>query len=150
MNKKIIFSVLITILISFSGSFAFAQVPPGSPTNNTNSTIPPGSATNNTNPPTKMVKLESPIKAKNLKDLLLSLVDLAIFIGSIVAVFTFIWVGFKLIMAQGNSKEIESAKEWFTAAIIGTAILISSKVIVEVVRNTLTSSGLVNEKLLNK
>lgn len=134
--------------MSFSGSFAFAQGIPGSATNNTNSTVPPGSATNNTNQPAKMVKLESPIKAKNLKDLLLSLVDLAIFIGSIVAVFTFIWVGFKLIMAQGNPGEIDKAKEWFTAAIIGTAILISSKVIVEVVRNTLTSSGLVNEQIL--
>ena len=147
MNKKIIFSVLITILISFSGSFAFAQIPPstGGP-----SEIPPSTGGSTSNPPAKMVKLESPIKAKNLRDLLLSLVDFAIFIGSIVAVFTFIWVGFKLIMAQGNPGEIDKAKEWFTAAIIGTAILISSKVIVEVVRNTLTSSGLVNEQLLNK
>jgi hypothetical protein len=145
MNKKILFSILITILISFTGAFAFAQVPP---TSGGDSSIPPTSGGTTSNPPVKMIKLESPIKAKNLKDLLLSLVDLAIFIGSIVAVFTFIWVGFKLVMAQGNPGEIEKAKEWFTAAIIGTAILISSKVIVEVVRNTLTSSGLVNEQLL--
>lgn len=145
MNKKIIFSALIVVLVSFTGTFAFAEIPPstGGPTE-----IPPSTGGPTTNPPAKMIKLESPIKAKSLKDLLLSLVDLAIFIGSIVAVFTFIWVGFKLVMAQGNPGEIEKAKEWFTAAIIGTAILISSKVIVEVVRNTLTSSGLVNEQLL--
>ena len=145
MNKKIIFSALIAILVSFTGTFAFAQVPPGT---GATTPVPPGTGSNTSNPPAKMIKLENPIKAKNLKDLLLSLVDFAIFIGSIVAVFTFIWVGFKLVMAQGNPGEIDKAKEWFTAAIIGTAILISSKVIVEVVRNTLASSGLVNEELL--
>ncbi len=145
MNKKIIFSTLIAILVSFTGTFAFAQVPPGT---GATTPVPPGTGSNTSNPPAKMIKLENPIKAKNLKDLLLSLVDFAIFIGSIVAVFTFIWVGFKLVMAQGNPGEIDKAKEWFTAAIIGTAILISSKVIVEVVRNTLASSGLVNEELL--
>jgi len=94
-----------------------------------------------------VIKLESPLKAKNLKELLFSLVDFGIFLGSIIAVFMFIWIGFKFVLARGNSSELSSAREWFLYAVIGTAILISSRVIVEVVKNTLISSGVANEEI---
>jgi len=91
-----------------------------------------------------VVKLDNPIKVNSISALLLSLVDFAIFLGSIVAVLMFVYIGFKFVMAQGNQTALTEAKEWFMYAVIGTALLISSKVVVSVVQNTLKSTGLVN------
>ena len=98
---------------------------------------------------TSIVKLDNPIQANNIRELLLSVVDLAINIGVVVAVLMFVWVGFKFIWAQGNESELSEAKQWFMYVVIGTALLISSKVIVEVVKTTLISTGIVNQQLLN-
>jgi hypothetical protein len=97
-----------------------------------------------------VVKLDNPIKVNSISDLLLTLVDLAIYLGSIVAVLMFIYIGFKFVMAQGNDSAISEAKEWFMYAVIGTALLISSKVVVEVVKTTLISAGLVSEQQFKK
>lgn len=100
--------------------------------------------------PTSIIKLDNPIKVKSLQELLFSLVDLGIFIGSIIALFMFLFIGFKFVMARGNESEIKDAKEWFKWAVIGTAVLLSSKVIVEVMKTTLIDTGLVNEEVFNK
>ena len=94
--------------------------------------------------------LKNPLKANSITELLFSVVDIAIAIGIIVAVLMFIWIGFKFVMAQGNEKALSEAKTWFIYAVIGTAVLISAKLIVSVVQNTLTSAGVVNENLLKK
>lgn len=94
--------------------------------------------------------LQNPLKAKSVEEIVVTVVDLAIVIGVIFAVFMFIWIGFKFVMARGNESALKEAKEWFMYAAIGTAILISAKVIVEVVKNTFISAGVVNEQLFNK
>ncbi|MES3031349.1 MAG: pilin [Patescibacteria group bacterium] len=104
-----------------------------------------------TPPPAKIVPLQNPLNNINSIDgLLYKFVDLAIFIGVIIAVFMFFWVGFKFVMARGNETELADAKKWFFYAVIGTAILISSKVIVEVLKNTLTNAGVVKEGQFNQ
>lgn len=96
--------------------------------------------------PSKIVPLQNPLNNINsVTDLLYKFVDLAIFLGVIFAVFMFFWIGFKFVMARGNSTELEEARKWFFYAVIGTAILISSKVIVEVMKRTLTNAGVVKE-----
>ncbi len=127
--KNKILTGLGIFLITFSFNTAFADGP----------AIAPPSA------PKSSVKLDNPIKANNIQDLLFSVVDILIFIGAIVAVFVFIWVGFQLIMAQGNESALKEAKGYFLSAVIGTAILISSKLIVVVIKNTLISSGVVDQ-----
>ncbi len=124
-------------------SLLFAQ---GQPTGSVTPPPPTGSVT----PPSKSSTypaLQNPLKAGNVKDVLFSLVDLAIFIGVILAVLTFIWIGFKFVLAGGDPGAVTDARKWFLWAVVGTAILISSKVIVEVIKNTLTSTGVVNEKI---
>lgn len=98
-------------------------------------------------------KLINPLKSDfggSIENLILSLVDLAIFAGTILVVFVFIWIGFKFVMAQGDPGAINEAKEWFLYAVIGTALLISSKVIVEIVKNTLISAGVVDERIFKR
>ncbi len=98
-------------------------------------------------------KLINPLKSDfggSIENLIFSLVDIAIFAGTILVVFVFIWIGFKFVMAQGDSSAINEAKSWFMYAVIGTAILISSKVIVEIMKNTLVSAGVVDERLFKR
>lgn len=98
----------------------------------------------------KAVKLDNPITANNVETLLLNVANLAIFLGTMLAVLAFLWIGFKFIAARGNPTAIKEAQMWFLYAVIGTAILISARVIVQVIQNTLTSSGIVNESLFKK
>lgn len=100
-----------------------------------------------TSPRQQAERLDNPIQSNDLKSLLASLVDLAIVLGTIVAVLMFIWIGFQFVTAQGDEGKIKDAKEWFTYAVIGTAILIGSKVILEVIKSTLIDSGLVQDGL---
>ncbi len=100
--------------------------------------------------PQSIPSLQNPLKAKNVTDVLLSIVDLAIFLGVILAVFMFIFIGFKFILAQGNSAKLAEARSWFLYAAIGTAVLISSKVIVEVIKSTFISAGVVDSKLFDR
>jgi hypothetical protein len=94
--------------------------------------------------------LRNPLKnVSSVSDLLYKLVDLLIFVGVIVAIFMFIFIGFKFVWAQGDPKGLQEARSWFVYAVIGTAILISSKVIVDGIKNTLTSAGVVDEKIWN-
>jgi hypothetical protein len=95
--------------------------------------------------------LQNPLKnVNNVEDLLYTVVDVAIFIGVIIATLMFVFIGFKFVMAQGNQEALKEARRWFFYTVIGTAVLISSKVIVEVVKNTFTQAGIVDEKFFNK
>ncbi len=135
-------TALLTLVFVFNVGFVLAETLP--PAGGGTNTLPPaGGGTNDT---THIIKLGNPIKANNVQQLLLSVVDIAIFIGTIVAVLVFIAIGFKFVMAQGNEGEITKAKEWLLTAVIGTAILLSSKIIVEVIKNTLVSAGVVDSK----
>jgi len=95
----------------------------------------------------KVIKLQNPLKVDSIKDIILLTVDIAIFLGTAFAILAIIWVGFKFVVAQGNVTKLTEARNQFLYVIIGLAILLSSKVIVEIVRNTLVDSGVVNEKV---
>ena len=154
MKIKIFFVTLALVALVSLTPVAYAE-------NNTSVVAPPNGATDTsgglkpagvtTNPQSNAIpKLENPIYASNVTDLLFDLVDVAIFVGTIFAVFAFIFIGFKFVMAQGSDSALSEAKQWFLYAVIGTAILIGSKFIVEVVKNTVTSAGLVKESVFNK
>jgi len=136
--KKILFLVVVVGVLLSGGRSAFSAV------GNTDTRGVTGN-----NPPvvkSKPTFLQNPIESKNVQEILYLAVDLAVFIGTIIAVLMFIWIGFKFVLAQGDPAGLQKAKKWFLYAVIGTAVLISSKVIVEVVKNTLISAGVVNEK----
>lgn len=92
-------------------------------------------------------KLQNPLNVDSIEALLLLIVDIAIYIGTAFAILAIIFVGFKFVMAQGKPEKISEAKMWFFYIIIGLAVLISSKVIVEIVKNTLVESGVVERNI---
>ena len=94
---------------------------------------------------TPIGKIQNPLNVDSIEDVILLLVDILIYIGVCFAILAIIWVGFQFVLAQGNPEKIKDAKRWFFYIIIGLAILISAKVIIEVVENTLVGAGVVNE-----
>ncbi len=95
--------------------------------------------------PAESTKLQNPLKADNVQQVILLAVNVAIYVGVSFAILAIIFVGFKFVFAQGNEAKLKEAKFWLLYIIIGLAILISAKVIVEIVANTLVKSGVVNE-----
>ncbi len=146
MNKIILTLLAIISIVCFPSHIFAVTVNPGTGNGaNANTSSKPSS------PPSNPIsKLDNPIHANNITDLLYQVIDLAINIGAIVAVIMFIVIGFKFVMAQGNETALKTTKEWFLYAVIGTAVLISSKVIVEVVKSTLIEAGVVKQDLFNR
>lgn len=144
--KKILTICAFTIFIIFSTSTVFAGT----------TIVNPGTGGTTVNPatskpaPQTIPSLQNPLQVDDVQSLLSTIVDLAIFIGMIMAVLVFIFIGFKFVMAQGSDSALKDAKQWFLYAVIGTAVLISAKVIVDVVKNTFISAGVVNENLFTK
>lgn len=94
-------------------------------------------------------KISNPLHADSIQEIILLAVDIAIYVGTAFAILAIIFVGFQFVAAQGNEEKLKDAKKWFFYIIIGFAILISAKVIVEIVKTTLIQSGVVNESVWN-
>lgn len=151
MNKlKIIILTLAVISFSVSVNYVSAQDATGS--GKTPDAVGSGKTdpTKTTTDTTSLKKLENPLKVNSIQGVIYLAVDLAIYVGVIFAILAIIFIGFKFVMAQGKPDEIKEAKMWFFYVIIGLAVLISSKVIVEIVKTTFVNSGLVDKNLFEQ
>ena len=124
-DMKKIYLALIIFTALFLGAFklGFGQEPTS--VQFQTGTRQPDVQTGTQQPPQSFSKLQNPIKAKNVTEVLVAVVDLAIFIGVILAVLVFILIGFKFVLAQGNSEKLTEAKKWFLWVIVGLAIYAS-------------------------
>lgn len=95
-----------------------------------------------------LVKLQNPLNVESIEEVIYLAIDILIYVGVAFAIIAIIYTGFKFVWAQGNPKEIEEAKRRFFYILIGLAILISSRVIVEIIRTTLRQAGVVKENTL--
>jgi len=77
----------------------------------------------------------NPLKAKTLIALIKDVVDIIMQIGLVVAVVAIIWAGFLYVTAQGSEEKVKKAHSIFLWTIVGVAIILGAKVIVEVVEN---------------
>jgi hypothetical protein len=145
--KKIFFILILLAVFSLGATSVLAiaaDTSGGAPVPDTSGGAP-------AKPPVKVIpSLQNPLQVNNVQELLAKVVDYAIFLGLIFATLMFVFIGFKFIMAQGDSKAISEARSWFLWAVIGTALLISARIIVDVVKNTSISAGLVDPKVFNK
>lgn len=100
--------------------------------------VPP----NNQNQPTpNIAKLENPLgsKANSLTGLFMKLVNLVVSISYAVVAFFLILAGFKFVTAQGNPREIESAKQTFWYTIVGGLIIVGAQTIARILENLVKS-----------
>lgn len=101
-------------------------------------------------PQTKFPTLQNPLKVKTVEGVIDLVVNIAMYLGLAFGTLMLIYSGFKFITAQGDPGKVTEAKDLFFAVIIGIAVLISARLIVEVIRETLTSAGVVKQGVLGK
>lgn len=84
----------------------------------------------------------NPLKnTESIQALVAKLLEFVVKVGTIIAVFAIIWVGFLFISAQGNSEKISEARKALLWTIIGAVILIGAQVLSEVICNTAVDLG---------
>jgi hypothetical protein len=117
-------------------------------TNPPQNTGPTQTSSTSTNPPGNqqadgcgVTKLCSPLLSQydTLCKVIRGIIRLITQIGALIAVLMIIWTGFKFVTAQGNPKDLQTAKDMFKTAIIGTAILLGASGIANIVVTTVFS-----------
>ena len=88
------------------------------------------------------VNLPNPLTGINsIPEFIKALLDIALSIGTWVAVLFIIYSGFLFIKARGDVKGLEEAKKTFFGTMIGTAILLGAYVIAAAIQGTITQLG---------
>lgn len=151
--KKFLIPILgLMIVIGSFSSFAFAQTQSygeeaygiGSPDKVDLGNAPRDAVklgdNNDKNKNNYSFKIQNPLRKEisSIPALIYELINLAMTAGVYLAVLALIWVGFTFVLAQGNDTKISNAKKALLYVIIGIAILLGSKLIVEVIKNTLS------------
>lgn len=80
---------------------------------------------------------DAPACQNSASGLILSVIDIALWIAGTIAVLFLIIGGLRYVTASGNEEQAEGAKKTITHAIIGLVIIILSFVIVRIISNAL-------------
>ncbi|OHA16611.1 MAG: hypothetical protein A3C79_01655 [Candidatus Taylorbacteria bacterium RIFCSPHIGHO2_02_FULL_45_28] len=98
---------------------------------------------------TKTFTLSNPLKVDSVAGLVQSFVEIFSYVVIIIAVLALIWVGFQYIVSRGDVTKMKDLKNWLWWIVVGVAVVIGARVIIEVVINTLSLSGTVDPKTIN-
>ena len=79
---------------------------------------------------------ENPLRFNSVRDLLEEALKIVGYLGTIAAIFFFIYAGFLYVTAGGDPKKLEKAHATFKNTAIGTAILLGTSLIVSVITST--------------
>lgn len=99
--------------------------------------------------PSGMTPISNPLKAKSVGELVQTAATIFSYIAVLVGVLALLWTGLQYILAQGNSEKIKELKSQLLWVVVGIGIVIGARIIVSVVINTLSASGVVNENIIN-
>lgn len=102
--------------------------------------------------PSNIFTLQNPLN-KNINsvgDLIQAFIEIITYLFIIFAVLMFIYVGFQYVTnaAQGNAKKIEELHKQLLWLVIGVAVVIGARVIIQVVINTISATGTVNPSVI--
>lgn len=144
MKKILIIILLLGLIAPFSLAIAAVMEGPGK-------TEPvmegPGTLPKTQTPAPPIGKLQNPLKVGSVQGVVYLAVDIGVWLGVCFAILAIIWVGFQMVLAQGKPEKIEEARKWLLYIIVGLAILISAKVIVEIIKTTFINAGVVDSKV---
>lgn len=100
--------------------------------------------------PVTAFSLQNPLNNKfsNLGELVNAFADIAAYVLVIVAVLMIIFTGFQFITAQGKPERLKELGTRMGYIVIGVAIIIGARIIVNVIINTLASTGAVNKSVI--
>lgn len=80
--------------------------------------------------------IQNPIKANNIQDFVLELLDIVIQIGILVVVFYLILAGLKFVTAQGDTGKLAEARKALFWGVIGALLVLGARTIAQVIQNT--------------
>jgi hypothetical protein len=101
--------------------------------------------------PIGVFKLQNPLQVDSIGGLVQSLVEILSYIAILAAVVMIIWVGFQYVVnaAKGNASEISKLHERLLWLIVGIAVVISAKFLIQMVINTIEATGTVDSRVIN-
>lgn len=161
--KKLIFLTILTalfiqtplLLVSAQGK---GTVPTGStgsagtvPTSQTDNTAPPANQPPSTPPSTsQFFSLQNPLKVNSVGEIIQAFIVIATYLLIILAVLALIWTGFQYVVssAKGEVDKIKELHERLLWIVVGVAIVIGARVIVQVVINTISATGTVSPSVI--
>ncbi len=82
--------------------------------------------------------IENPLKGGgNIETIVKNILDYVLYIGGMVAIFSFIYAGFLYVTAQGNESKLKNAHAFITGTVIGVAILVCAEIIGQIIKTTI-------------
>ena len=90
-------------------------------------------------------RIENPIRAQTITELLLAILRIVMIIAVPIVIFFIVFAGFKYVTARGNSEQIQEATRALTYAIIGGLIVLGALVLVAIIQNLVAAFGVTGE-----
>lgn len=107
----------------------------------------PGNAADTNSQPSKgTFTLSNPLKVDSIGGLVQNFVEIFSYIAILFAVLALIYVGLRFILARGDPTKMNELKEWLLWIVVGVAVVIGARIIIQVVINTLSASGVVDQR----
>ena len=94
--------------------------------------------------------LKNPLSQKidSLGGLVQTFIEVLSYILILFGVLMLVWTGLQFILAQGNSDKLKELRKQLVAVIIGIALVIGARVIIQVIINTLKATGAVDSRTI--
>ena len=86
-----------------------------------------------------IAQIENPLRWNSLNEALAGIMSIAVKIGGIVAVFFFVWTGWKFIAAQGKKEDISKAKDQLMWTVVGTLLLLGADIVATLITNSINT-----------
>jgi len=145
-----IFIIVLILLVSVV-PMVHADEPPATPVNVVNTPIqPPTTPVNvvNTSGQSQTFTIANPLKVDSIGGLVSLAVEIFTYIVILFGVLMLVWVGFQYILARGNTERMKELSKWLTWIVVGIAIVIGARVMVQVIINTLETTGTVDSGVI--
>lgn len=93
--------------------------------------------------------LQNPLKVDSIGGLVQNFVEIFSYIVILFAVLALVYVGLRFILARGDPSKMNELKSWLLWIVVGVAIVIGARIIIQVVINTLSATGAVDQSVIN-
>ncbi|MDQ5969102.1 MAG: hypothetical protein QG579_259 [Patescibacteria group bacterium] len=92
------------------------------------------------------INIQNPIGGSDMTivDFIQKVIDFALTVGIPIIAIAIIYAGLLFVTARGNDKQLETAKNAFTYAVIGGAILLGSFIFAKLIKDTIETIAMIN------
>lgn len=120
---------------------------PSTPTGG-NQSVTPGAGGGQSSQPAPLATLSNPLRVSSVGGLVQNFVEIISYVLIILAVLALVWTGAQYIFARGDSGKMTELSNRLLLIVIGVAVVISARLIVQIVINTLSATGTVDPRTL--